>query len=287
MRATRLAVSLLALCATAMALNKKNQKERQAERSALTLNMLLDDESPAQSEVPGEVTNVQCRVRDKGQFIITVRRDWAPRGARRFLKLVEDGFFDGNSFYRAVEDFVVQFGLNGEKAKMDKWSARIKDDEPHPVTQKGFRRGMVSFAAHSNNSRSSYLFIATQHNEHLGKQDWERPIGYVSKGMSDVEDINVEYGDMPPYGNGPDPKLIRTLGHSYLYTHFPHLDYVDRCYVLVPGQAPPPELPRSEEENGYWSRMSAPQMKTPYPALTGLDAKQNMIRQVVSDAVYR
>src|SRR5690349_19162452 len=49
----------------------------------------------------------------KGDFVVAVTRAWAPSGADRFYNLVKLGFYDGVRFYRAVDGFMVQFGVNG------------------------------------------------------------------------------------------------------------------------------------------------------------------------------
>src|SRR5271154_2916991 len=48
----------------------------------------------------------------KGNFVVTVHRAWAPRGADRFYNLVRAKFFDGVTFFRVVKNFVVQFGIS-------------------------------------------------------------------------------------------------------------------------------------------------------------------------------
>ena len=53
----------------------------------------------------------------KGDFVIEVHRDWAPNGADRFYNLVKLGFFDDTRFFRAIEGFMVQFGIHGDPAR--------------------------------------------------------------------------------------------------------------------------------------------------------------------------
>ena len=68
-------------------------------------------------------------VTTKGDFVIHVTRAWAPLGADRFYNLVKHHFYDGASFFRFVDGFVVQFGLTGNPAVNKAWTdANIKDD---------------------------------------------------------------------------------------------------------------------------------------------------------------
>ena len=67
-----------------------------------------------------------------GKFVITVHRDWAPKGADRFYNLVKNGFFDDTRFFRVVPNFMVQFGLNGDPGIQSNWAnANITDDPVH------------------------------------------------------------------------------------------------------------------------------------------------------------
>ena len=65
----------------------------------------------------------------KGAFVVDVNRDWAPNGADRFYNLVKNGFYDGVRFFRVLEDFMAQFGINGDPKISAAWrEARIQDD---------------------------------------------------------------------------------------------------------------------------------------------------------------
>jgi len=55
-------------------------------------------------------------VTTKGDFVVHVTRAWAPNGADRFYNLVKHHFYDGATFFRYVDGFVVQFGLTGNPA---------------------------------------------------------------------------------------------------------------------------------------------------------------------------
>ena len=44
----------------------------------------------------------------KGSFDIEVYPDWSPLGAKRYLELVEDGFYTNIPMYRSVSGFLTQ-----------------------------------------------------------------------------------------------------------------------------------------------------------------------------------
>lgn len=55
---------------------------------------------------------------EQGVVVLQLASPFAPRHAERFRQLVESGFYDGLSFYRVIDQFVLQAGL--------------PDDEKHP-----------------------------------------------------------------------------------------------------------------------------------------------------------
>ena len=54
-------------------------------------------------------------VTSKGEFVVEVTREWAPIGADRFDNLVANGYCDGNRYFRVLEGFVAQSGLNEDR----------------------------------------------------------------------------------------------------------------------------------------------------------------------------
>src|SRR5262245_41244491 len=69
----------------------------------------------------------------KGGFVVEVHREWAPNGADRFYNLVKNGFYDEIRFFRVLDNFMAQFGINGDPSIQSAWrQASLKDD---PVKQ--------------------------------------------------------------------------------------------------------------------------------------------------------
>jgi peptidyl-prolyl cis-trans isomerase A (cyclophilin A) len=132
-----------------------------------------------------------------GDFVIEVKREWAPNGADRFYQLVTSGFYDECKFFRVVPKFMVQFGISGDPKTAAKWKeATIKDD---PVI-KSNKKGFVTFAKSGlPNSRTSQVFISFGDNTFLDSQGFS-PFGQVVEGMSVVEKINSQYGEKPDQG---------------------------------------------------------------------------------------
>ncbi|HEX3345591.1 MAG TPA: peptidylprolyl isomerase [Polyangiaceae bacterium] len=159
----------------------------------------------------------------KGDFVIEVHRDWAPNAADRFYNLVKAGFFDDTRFFRVVDGFMVQFGINGDPVVASKWkSASITDD---PVKQSN-KPGYVTFAqTNAPNSRSTQVFINYGDNARLDGMRFA-PFGQVVKGMDAVNAIYKGYGEAPDQG------AIQSQGNAYLDSKFPKLDGVKHAEIV-------------------------------------------------------
>ena len=165
----------------------------------------------------------------KGPLRILVMPAWSPLGAERFLQLVEDGFFTEMPFFRCVKDFVCQVGA--KTAGLTKPYSAISDD-PKRFEFSPLKRGQLSFAGFAANSRTNHIFINLGSAPTLGTQSWETPFAYLDETTlnATASKLTTQYGDMPPWGNGPDAALIEAAsGKEYLKTKYPQLDYIKYC----------------------------------------------------------
>jgi len=160
-------------------------------------------------------------------LVIEVHRDWAPIGADRFYNLVRNGYYDDTRFFRVIDGFMAQIGINGTPSVQQLWrSATIKDD---PVKQSN-KRGFVSFANAGPDSRSTQFFISFIDNSKYDRLGFA-PFGQVLSGMENVDRLYSGYGDGAPNGTGPVQQKIQTEGNAYLVKEFPKLDYVKKATV--------------------------------------------------------
>jgi len=178
-------------------------------------------EAPKEPPKAAAVTRVKFET-TKGSFIVEVHKDWAPIGAKRFLELVEDRFYDGSGFFRVVPNFVVQFGLAADPAKTRKWDKNLKDD---PVIRTN-ALGTITFATAGPNTRTSQVFISLRSNQFLDDQGFA-PFGKVSEGMDVVQKLTAEYGERP------DQDAIKNRGSAYLKAQFPNLDMIKKASILT------------------------------------------------------
>lgn len=174
---------------------------------------------------------------DLSSIDIMVKPYWAPIGAHRFLQLVREQYYDGVAFNRAVPGFLTQFGIARDYEQRSKWdSLTILDD----TTFEEFKPGYISFAGSGKDSRTTEIFIVMPNVEqeqldYFGENSWETAFAYISE--EDIlkfgEWVYTDYGDMPPWGKGPDSSRIYDEdGYDYLESGFPNLSYIDRCYVV-------------------------------------------------------
>jgi len=194
--------------------------EQAAARKALMNPAALKAQAPAAYKVKFD-TSV-------GVFVVQVTREWAPHGADRFFNLVTNGFYNDARFFRAIPNFMVQFGINGDPAISAVWrNAQIPVD---PVKQSN-KRGYITYAmGASPSTRTTQVFINFRDNGNLDSMGFA-PFGQVVEGMDVVDKISTVYGEGAPRGKGPEQGRVQSEGNAYLIKSFPKLDYIKTATV--------------------------------------------------------
>ncbi len=164
----------------------------------------------------------------KGDFVVQVKREWAPVGADHFHRLVSSGFYDGVKFHRVLKKFIAQWGINGNPQTHQLYAmVRISDDPPRRKN----KRGTVTFAKVGPNSRTTEVFINLRDNAQLDSTGFA-PFGEVVEGMDVADSLTYLYGDLAPRGAGPDPIKAQQVGNVYLERDFPRLDAIRKAAIL-------------------------------------------------------
>lgn len=214
----RFLVSILALAALACA---GEPDTSEAPRSNPLLRPeRFDERAPATFHARFETS--------AGDFVVEVHRAWAPLGADRFYNLVRSGFFDDTRVYRVVDEFVAQFGLNGDPYVNQAWKTEYLVDDP--VVREN-TRGRLTFAKGGRHTRTTEVFVNLDDNPQLDENQFA-PIGEVVEGMSVVDQFYAEYGDGPPRGEGPYQAMVEARGNAYLDEEFPDLTRIVRATVV-------------------------------------------------------
>ena len=187
---------------------------------------------PAPAEVVQSAPE-QFRVRfrtTKGDFVAEINRAWSPNGVDRFYEMVDVGYFNEIAIFRAVPNFMFQFGLHGNSAVNKDWAeSRIQDD---PVVGVSNLPGTLCFAkTGAPNSRSVQMFVNLGQNIPLDGQGFT-PFGKVIEGMDVVRAINTEYGENPS-GENVQGRLKRE-GNEYILKRFPRIDLIRSVELIGP-----------------------------------------------------
>ena len=137
-----------------------------------------------------------------GVIIVELDAVNAPITTENFIKLVRQGFYDGLTFHRVIDSFMIQGGdpkADGTGGSPDKIVGEfINNGIDNPIKHE---RGTISMARSSSsmNSASSQFFICNASNYSVSSLDGSyAAFGHVVKGMDVVDAITKntgKYGD--------------------------------------------------------------------------------------------
>lgn len=138
---------------------------------------------------------IELQVRGEGTVTIAVAPDLAPKTVEQIMRLVSEGFYDGQAFHR-VEDWVVQWGSplskEFEKNKDNPELGAGGSGSPLPFEDNDIlqTRGVVAMArAADKPNGDSQMYILR-----VDKRELSRiyvAFGYVISGMDVVDKIEV------------------------------------------------------------------------------------------------
>ncbi len=133
--------------------------------------------------------HAEITVKDYGEIDVELDADTAPITVTNFVKLVQDNFYDGLTFHRIIDGFMIQGGdPNGdgtgganEDIKGEFTNNGVKNDISHV-------RGTISMARGSDpDSASSQFFIVQSDSTYLDGD--YAAFGHVTSGMDIVDKI--------------------------------------------------------------------------------------------------
>ena len=202
---------------------EQGQQEEQVEDadSPLRNPALATEEAPATFQVEVATT--------KGDFIIEVTREWSPAGADRFYNMVQSGYFEDIAIFRAVPNFMFQFGIHGDPEIGGPWSEATIQDDPNFAGVSNLK-GYITFAkTGAPNSRSTQMFINLRNNSGLDRQGFT-PFGRIVEGIEVADKINTEYGENPR-GENVQGKF-KAKGNDYIRKRFPNLDFIESITLV-------------------------------------------------------
>ena len=143
---------------------------------------------------------VRITMQDGGVIDLELDAQAAPITVENFLKLVNDGFYDGLTFHRIIPGFMIQGGCpDGTGMGGPGWHIKgefARNGVPNPIKH---TRGVISMArAMDPNSAGSQFFIMHEDAPHL--DGGYAAFGHVVAGMDVVDriaEIATDYNDRP------------------------------------------------------------------------------------------
>ena len=153
-----------------------------------------------------ETVYVKMTVENYGDIVLKLDGKEAPKTVSNFVKLVDEGFYNGLTFHRVISEFMIQGGdPNGDgtggnvDANGDEVNIKGEFDNNGHANDISHKRGVISMARSGNqyypalayNTASSQFFICNADSPHLDGDD--AAFGYVIAGL-DVVDSITEYG---------------------------------------------------------------------------------------------
>lgn len=138
-----------------------------------------------------------------GPVVIQLRPDLAPKTVARIKELARQKFYDGLTFHRVIDGFMVQTGdPRGDG------TGGSGQNLPAEFSGEHHGRGVVSMARAANpNSADSQFFIVLADAPHLDRQ--YTVFGQVVSGMENVD--KIKKGDRALNGRVDNPDKIITL----------------------------------------------------------------------------
>ncbi len=179
-----------------------SSEEAPAEEPAETEQTEEQAEEPAAE--PIGIHHAEIVIKDFGTVKVELDGDKAPITVQNFMDLATEGFYDGLTFHRIMEGFMIQGGdPNGDgtggsdKNIKGEFAANgVNNDISH-------KKGVISMArAQDPDSASSQFFIVQEDSEFLDGQ--YAAFGHVTEGMEFVDIIAKEA--KPVDDNGTIPK---------------------------------------------------------------------------------
>lgn len=172
-----------------------------------------------------DVKYAEIKVRGYGSIIVKLDHSAAPITVDNFVKLAEEGFYDGLTFHRFVKDFVIQGGDprgDGTGSSPDKIKGEFSENGVNnPLKHK---RGTISMArSMSYNSASSQFFIcvATSDGVSYSLDGKYAAFGEVVSGMEIVDRMMADVGDLSGAAYALDKENQPVMESVRIYDTYP------------------------------------------------------------------
>ena len=164
----------------------------------LTALCLFGCEEKVEPFNPDSTYYADIVIKDYGTITVKLDQSAAPVTVENFVKLARQGYYNGLTFHRIIEGFMMQGGApTGNKKQADSIVGEFSTNGyENPLKH---TRGAISMARTNNpNSASSQFFIV--HKDYPSLDGKYACFGYVTEGIEIVDRICEE--SQPTDGNG-------------------------------------------------------------------------------------
>lgn len=170
--------------------SSEQKNEKKTETSAVSSETAESEKSASEElELLSGVYTAELVIKDHGTITFEMDADLAPITVTNFVTLAESGFYDGLTFHRIIDGFMMQGGDpkgNGTGGSDHTIKGEFKQNGV--ANDQSHTRGAVSMArARQMDSASSQFFIVHQDSTFL--DDQYACFGYVTDGMEVVDEI--------------------------------------------------------------------------------------------------
>ena len=198
---------LLAACGNSPASTAESPQSNSTAQAESTDEQAADtsaEDATAEKEGGNDTMYADITIRDYGTVTVELMPDKAPETVDNFVELAESGFYDGLTFHRIIDGFMIQGGDplgNGtggsDKTIKGEFAANGVDNDLSHV------RGVISMARSMDmDSASSQFFIVQSDSTFLDGQ--YAGFGKVTEGIEAVDKICEDA--KPTDDNGTIPK---------------------------------------------------------------------------------
>lgn len=159
----------------------------------LPLPATADDEVPPHPQIVIETS--------EGRILLELDGRRAPLTVANFLKLVDDGYYDGTIFHRVIPDFMIQGGGYTRDLKLKEPDGGIPNESGNGLPN---LRGTVAMARQEEPHTAMaqfYINVADNKSLNPSSRSWGYAVfGYVIEGMDVADKIaSVPTGPAGPF----------------------------------------------------------------------------------------
>ncbi len=174
----------------------QSSEEAQAEFDALKEKMFTDGTNFPQLEEPEKGEEIAVLTTNKGVIKIKLCPEEAPKAVENFKGLVNEGYYDGLTFHRVINDFMIQGGdPNGDGTGGESiWGGKFEDEYNGDMYH---FRGALAYANSGMDTNGSQFYIVQSPTVQEGYFEY-------------VDEVVKQYGDSEILYDSNSGKIVRT-----------------------------------------------------------------------------